>query len=224
MRLNEAFDKWNQGQGIFSYLIDMPWMSAVNPISLDFDYHGNFSGDKETSPLIDRLDQKPLSVNNIIYLAQIITLRYKTSWSKIWDSMMAEYDIMNPYTMIVNENNVFDNEENSDFNEKGVNNNRNSSTSKDASHTYGYNEGKSPTDEHTSTDSSNSSSNSDKSSKSVNTSKRKESKDIVRKGNYGFFTPNRLLTEEREYRMWIFFTECVYKNIDDVLTSNFYEV
>lgn len=224
MKLNEAFDKWNQGQGIFSYLINMPWMSVINPINLDFDYHGNFSGDKETSPLIDRLNQKPLNVNNIIYLAQIITLRYKDSWTRIWDSMMKDYDIMSPYTMNVIETNVFDNEENSDFNEKGVSINRNSSTSKDASFTYGYNEGKAPTDEHSSADSSNNTSNNDKSSKSVNTSKRTESKDIRRKGNYGFFTPNRLLTEEREYRMWNFFTECVYKNIDDVLTSKFYEV
>lgn len=107
-RLNDAFTDYINA-GIFTALKneignDLPWASdtSVNDISLNIIYHGNHSGQKITSPMIDIfLDVEPytgkLTADDLKKLATAIWSMYKIPWSKWWQIHLADYNLIENY-------------------------------------------------------------------------------------------------------------------------------
>lgn len=102
MKLNEAFDNWKTGGGIFSVLqtLAVPWRSENIATPLDFVYHGNRSGGKYVSPLVNDLaDGDPLSTADKTVIANALLSIYSVSWGKIYTTMSAQYDPIENYSM-----------------------------------------------------------------------------------------------------------------------------
>lgn len=105
--LREAFDGWEEGDGIFSYLSQltaMPWYvnTNVTDATLDLVYFGNHSGGKFCSPIVKLL----LDDDNIVpsagrtALARIIIAKYLTNWQRLYATMVAEYNPIHNYDMV----------------------------------------------------------------------------------------------------------------------------
>lgn len=104
--LNEIFPNWLTGVGInggiFSVL-DMtrsvPWEVGMS-LELDTMYHGNHSGDKIISPLLNRLlvnDTLPLG--NKTLLATSIVALFGENWTKQWETLSLQYNPIENYDM-----------------------------------------------------------------------------------------------------------------------------
>lgn len=98
MRLNDVFSDWATGQGIFSYLqdYDVPWQKLDVNIQLDLEYHGNISGCKRLSPLACKMSEEAKGVES---MAKTIYVLYNTIWSKQWETLSAEYNPIENYSM-----------------------------------------------------------------------------------------------------------------------------
>ena len=101
-RVNEVFPELATG-GIFINLVtyDMPWSNTI-AIDLDLDYHMNVSGDKIISGLVLSLldsDHK-LSNADVAILARVIASRFKTRWTKLYNTMSLEYNPISNYDMV----------------------------------------------------------------------------------------------------------------------------
>ena len=105
MKIIKAFPAWLNGKGIFSEL-----SKTFNFLSSDMDieYFGNVSGDKESSPLIDRFIE--ININDGMNtfaitdlqrktLAAIISRRFSTKWNKLYNIGELEYNPIENYSM-----------------------------------------------------------------------------------------------------------------------------
>lgn len=104
LTLNEAFDAWDSGEGIFSVLqtiTNLPWLQNGAGQTIDMDYYGNYSGQKVTAPLVDRMYEKSkhLSRSDIVLLANVILSQYGESWKKIYNTYELTYDPISNYDM-----------------------------------------------------------------------------------------------------------------------------
>ena len=100
-KLNEAFDNWKTGGGIFSVLqtLPVPWSSESIAQSLDFIYHGNRSGGKFASPIVNEFADGALTLAEKTAIAQSILSVFGVSWSKIYRTMSEQYDPIENYSM-----------------------------------------------------------------------------------------------------------------------------
>ena len=105
--LNEIFDGWYDGGGIFSLLRsaddnELPWI-GTDMLGLDFDYHGNHSGDKYISVVVDKLGEKitdPIELRKA--LCKMLLSRYRQRWQKLYDTLNQEYAMIDNYNMVEN--------------------------------------------------------------------------------------------------------------------------
>lgn len=103
MKLNELFPEWAVGKGIFSALQTkgVPWESENISSLLDFEFHGNVSGEKLVSPLLRKLAVNgELSVSSIDNVARLIVSLYGRNWGKLWDTLSFNYDPIENYRMM----------------------------------------------------------------------------------------------------------------------------
>lgn len=97
-RLVDAFPNWLQGNGIFDELnkLDVPW--TTDSLDLDLEYFGNHSGEKISSPLVEKL-----SVNGVLSdesrarLASIIFNLNHENWDRLYLALQKEYDPLQNY-------------------------------------------------------------------------------------------------------------------------------
>lgn len=83
--------------GLTSY--NVPWVD-VNAIDLDMEYFGNKSGDKLTSPLVDKLlVNDVITDENLNRLASILASIYGENWLKLWQTLKFEYNPIENYDM-----------------------------------------------------------------------------------------------------------------------------
>ncbi len=92
------------GGGIFSILdssaYDVPWGDDVIALQLDMEYYGNVSGEKITSPLVDKLlEDCELTTAGMAQLAQVVYSLNFRRWDKEWQTQLAEYDPISNYDM-----------------------------------------------------------------------------------------------------------------------------
>lgn len=226
MKLNDVFPNWRRGQGIFSYLFNMPWDNTVDKFALDIDFHGNHSGSKEVSTLIDSLivDNK-LSENNIIYLARIIELRFRRNWTKLYETLSLEYNVLNPYTETISENRSYNDKDGGGVDEETSNKSEYVDTTEEKDDIYGFNsENPSPSNKNSGVNVGDSN-NTGKRTTKVNTTKDHTENNVrSRTGNYSSYnatTPMSLINDEREIWLWQFFDQ-IYQDIDSVLTCPLY--
>ena len=94
----DYFPDWITGGGIVSLLdvFDVPWKDSTDALELDFAYVGR-SGDKIISPFLEKMD--PDDVETPARIAATIFAVYGRNWSKLWDTMMFEYNPISNYDM-----------------------------------------------------------------------------------------------------------------------------
>ena len=95
--LNDVFPAWASGGGIFTALgnYTLPWSneSTVNAQSLDLEYHGNVSGQKNVSPLVQNLlSDGTLSSASVNLLCLAAISMYGIVWAKQWGILKASYN------------------------------------------------------------------------------------------------------------------------------------
>lgn len=101
-RLNDAFPDWLSGGGIFSTLqtFPVPWKDENISGALDLEYHGNVSGEKIISPLVEKIrsgdiltkDEKTMIATSILALCGV-------NWGKQWETLSFKYDPIENYSM-----------------------------------------------------------------------------------------------------------------------------
>lgn len=95
--LNEVYNNWFTS-GIFSDLqqYDVPWKEKNINHELDISYHGNHSGDKIVSVLIDKLINSDgnLSAENRNNVARAIFTMYGKNWIKLWNTTIQDYNLL----------------------------------------------------------------------------------------------------------------------------------
>lgn len=112
MKLNEVFTDYINN-GIFTFLnsLDVPWKEKNISQQLNLQYHGNISGRKDTSPLVDSLIvENNLTENSKTMLAMSIFSIYSNKWNKLYRVLSLEYEPIENYNMIENENATSTNE------------------------------------------------------------------------------------------------------------------
>lgn len=105
IRLNDVFPNWLTGGGIFTTLqtFSVPWQDAGIAGALDLEYHGNVSGDKIISPLVEKVKTgNTLTETEKTLLATSILAVYGISWGKQWETLSLQYNPIENYHMIEN--------------------------------------------------------------------------------------------------------------------------
>lgn len=112
MKLNEVFTDYINN-GIFTFLnsLDVPWKEKNISQQLNLQYHGNISGKKETSPLVDSLIvENNLTDNSKTILAISIFSIYSNKWSRLYRILSLEYEPIENYNMTETEKTTSTNE------------------------------------------------------------------------------------------------------------------
>lgn len=112
MKLNDVFTDYINN-GVFTFLnsLDVPWKEKNISQQLNLQYHGNISGKKETSPLVDSLIvENSLTDNSKTMLAMSIFSIYSNKWSKLYRVLSLEYEPIENYNMIETEKTTSTNE------------------------------------------------------------------------------------------------------------------
>lgn len=111
--VNEVFKTWLSGGGIFTALqeYDVPWRDKNIQNYLNLQYHGNHSGNKYISPLVDTVlgDAEYLTPASTAVLAGVVFALNETNWAKQWATLTAQYDPIENYSMteqMTNDTNV----------------------------------------------------------------------------------------------------------------------
>ena len=119
--LNDVYFNWFTS-GIFTDLqnYDVPWKDKNINHDLDIAYHGNHSGDKIVSVIIDKLlnndgTLSPESRNNI---ASAIFAMYGDNWRHLWETTIQEYNLLDNTDAYITETTT--SEENTDTNNSGT--------------------------------------------------------------------------------------------------------
>lgn len=112
MKLNEVFaDYINNGIFTFLNFLDVPWKEKNISQQLNLQYHGNISGKKETSPLVDSLIvENNLTDNSKTMLAMSIFSTYSNKWSRLYHILSLEYEPIENYNMTETEKTTSTNE------------------------------------------------------------------------------------------------------------------
>ena len=101
-RLNDVFPGWLSGGGIFSTLqtLPVPWKDKNISADLDMEYHGNVSGDKIISPLVEKIKSgDTLTETEKTMLATSILAVCGVNWGKQWETMSFKYNPIENYSM-----------------------------------------------------------------------------------------------------------------------------
>ncbi len=112
MKLNEVFTDYINN-GIFTFLnsLDVPWKEKNISQQLNLQYHGNISGKKETSPLVDSLIvENNLTDNSKTMLAMSIFSIYSNKWNRLYRILSLEYEPIENYNMTETEKTTSTNE------------------------------------------------------------------------------------------------------------------
>lgn len=111
-KLINCFPNWFTA-GIFTRLgtlfpDELPWASD-NGNTLDIEYFGNHSGEKETSPLIDKAvlllndGVEELTEEQVTILANVIYKKYGVQWQKLYRLLSEQYNPIENYSMVETE-------------------------------------------------------------------------------------------------------------------------
>ena len=113
-RLNDVFPDWLTGGGIFSTLqsFPVPWKDENISGALDLEYHGNVSGEKIISPLVQKVRVgDTLTETEKTMLATSILAVCGVNWGKQWETLSLVYNPIENYRMterMTDDETVFD--------------------------------------------------------------------------------------------------------------------
>lgn len=236
-RLAEVFPTWLNGGGIITAITNItgyspPWSATAQ--NIDTEYYGNHSGEKYTSPLVNKLvnsDTGILSDSAIDTLAYIIKDMYSQKWTKEWATLTFTYNPIENYNSTETETIVGANEGtqvNTDITDYGQTDTRTLNTNtRETSDIYGYNSAtESPADksntENTGTDTTAKSGRDTTNNTRVDNLTNRENRTLNRNGNIGVTTSQQMIQAERELYFWDFYKDVLFKDLDKILTINIY--
>lgn len=215
-RLNDIFKDWKIGKGIFYYLnqLDVPWKITVQSSALDFEYHGNYSGKKLSSPALSSLVEATLSDTDGQMLASTLFAIYGENWSRMWEALQAVYEPIENYAM---KEVMSDNETSTVY---GKTNTRTPNLNTEVTNkVYGFNDITSAnTANKAESVSSGTETYADTGSDTVT-----NSYTLTRTGNIGVTTSQQMLQSEYELRKRNYFRDVVYPDVDKLLTIPYYQ-
>ena len=228
MQLNEVFTDY-VNNGIFTFLnnLDVPWKSLNILKQLNLIYHGNHSGKKEVSPMLDSLiTEESLTENDKTLIAMSIFSIFSVKWKKLYATLSLEYKPLENYDMQETEKTTGNIENTDSVNgtiNTSVNNEQNSSSNKTSS-LYGFNsvtdvnsDKDNITDDSTITETGETKEVREKNNMNNST----EDRTLTRHGNIGVTTSQQMLKSEIQLWQWTFFND-VFKDIDTILTIQTY--
>lgn len=192
----------------------IPWTQASN--LLDIDYLYRWSGNKPISPLIKQLcgNSETLPTDQYAIVAGVVWANYGDKWTRIYDTITAEYEPLENYNMIENYEGSHTDDSTSRDTADPTDNEIVSTTNADI---YGYNSSSpSPADKSTTT----TTQEIDKTNKYDNEST--DGHELTRHGNIGVTTSQQMAESEIALRQYNFF-EGVYKDIDKILALPIYD-
>ena len=106
LRLNEVFPQWMIGYGVFYYLnetLDLPWVTQSNDYvdALNLDYHGNHSGQKKVSPMLQYVaGREDYTLDSIMApINRLIAVRFLDKWNREFETLSLEYNPIENYSM-----------------------------------------------------------------------------------------------------------------------------
>ena len=223
---------------------NVPWKNIVDGGTLDLEYHGNHSGNKIISPLLENLiDENGISNDNTLKICRLMYTKYNINWNKLWATLYVDYDpIVNNWKK---EENKFIKGRQENTYKKGEQNNQTSIGSETSTVNYGNQESSTTNDlaafnssnyskdnksvsnigSHSDTTTSNGRSDNYKDGERNDNTVEGERTDvniINSEANIGVMTTQQLLESEHNlWADWSFF-EQVFKDIDTILVTQSY--
>lgn len=90
----------------------LPWAedTAFSSVLLDFEYRNNFSGNKIVSPaVLKNLDPDTGKITTAAFnsLCDVAYMMYSKKWARYWADLVAEYDPIENYSMVENEETTY---------------------------------------------------------------------------------------------------------------------
>lgn len=107
-KLNEVFTEWADGEGGIFYFLNVvtgtnavPWKNENISDDLDILYHGNKSGDKIISPVVDKvIPENDLTFStDATTLANAICAKFSKNWQKLYATLSLQYNPIENYSM-----------------------------------------------------------------------------------------------------------------------------
>lgn len=115
MKVNDVFPDWADGRGVMALLWEtgqIPWEEPDTapmldtPYPPDLEYHGNHSGMKNVSPLVENLFARrggyDYPGDESTWLANTIVSIYGENWRKQWETLLFQYNPIENYRMVEN--------------------------------------------------------------------------------------------------------------------------
>lgn len=236
MKLNQVFPNW-MNDGIFTYLndYDVPWKDEEISSLLNYEYHGNHSGRKEVSPLIDNLlEMGSLSSTAKENIASIIYGMFGLNWLKLWETLKLEYNPLENYNgteteTIETAKNDTHTGSGSDTNSRtGSDGITTSGTAETKNSTHGFNSVTAvDTDKQNGTTSGSTTTNYGSvdsrtlSDSSTDVGTENVTRTLHKSGNLGLTTSQQMISSQRELWQWNFYN-VIFSDIDTVLTTGVY--
>lgn len=242
-RLNDVFPEWLSGGGIFSTLqsFPVPWKDKNISGALDLEYHGNVSGDKIISPLVEKIKTGgTLSEAEKTLIATSILSVCGVNWGKQWETLSFEYSPIENYRMVelmTNDETVktygksVTRTDNLSHTKTGTETDTPNLSSNSANTVHGFNSTNGvPTDEREETQTGTeerryNTTDADTGTQTISdggTDTEKRNYSLTRSGNIGVTTSQQMIESERSLWMWNFFHDVVFPDIDRVLTLQIY--
>lgn len=105
-RLIDHFPSWmDENGGIFCLMDDAPWSDdeLIDAQAMDFEYFGNRSGLKNSSPIIEKWtafpDDHELNDQKRTALAYMIKQKFYPAWEKVYNALLVDYEPLDNYNM-----------------------------------------------------------------------------------------------------------------------------
>lgn len=225
---------------LYKYVYEIPFRNDIIASLLDMQYFGTHSGDKPTSPLIDKLlgDNTELSLKNKQTLVNTYWGLYGKQITKLWDTMTVNYDMLKTYVVTKTEKGTdgttdvlqANDKTESTVSSKDESNSLGTDTNTATANVYGYNaDTPTPSDTTTASNTNSEVQKSENSTTAENSNERSvtgsktRTVDLETSTDGNIFTSQQKLIEQ-ERKVWEYdFCEQLFKFADYVLTSPFYE-
>ena len=248
------YDMFEWSKDLLTQLKEASNYNITDLSMLDIEYFFNESGQKLISPLLNHklVNGKMPTTSSWTYFWQLAIARFKLKWDKDWESLSAEYNPIENYSMVEEEELPKKTTETKHFEDYNITTSEN--TDKDihqeenadidtTQDVYGFNspssvpigstnESKDKTKNYVDTNESGLAENNyiteahskdGDDNKEITTEEWNKKRTLTRKGNIGVTTSQQMIDSTIKLYQFNFIRDVVYRDLDDLLTLGIYE-
>lgn len=228
-KMIDVYRNYTTGGGVFSPMVNAPWVETMSGANLDLVYLEGHSGERYCSSFINhRLGNSDvLTSDNRTLIANILWAMFGIQWTRLWATMKpADYDPLANYQMTEDESGNHTDTRTPNLTRKhsGTDTNEGNSHVNNQNNLWGFNSDASVpadmSDGDTTVNTTNTRDLTDTET-GTDTTASENTRKLTRTGNIGTNTFQNLLQQERSLWMYNFF-EQVFKDVDSVLTIPIY--